>query len=100
MKALFFIKPIAYMTAITLLFSCQKESMVNTDMVNANTILSKAAKAEKKLQEHKLKGEYTAGYYWFEPDIAAGYVYPNPAPDWYPGAATFGHLNMLGKSVA
>lgn len=84
-------------TAITLLFGCQKESLTAPEKGMDNLNISKAEK-KNKLQEHQLKGEYTSGTYNFIPDEAAGYVSPNPAPGWYHGTATVGHLNLLGKS--
>ena len=77
---------------------CQKEVLSPAGTDADLTTLSKPT--ANKLQEHKLQGEYTAGSYEFYPDIAAGYINGNPAPGWYPGVATVGHVNLLGKSKA
>lgn len=76
--------------------ACQKQAP--TDDINSMQTMSleKAIKT----QEHQIKGEYTSGHYSFVPDMEAGYVAPNPAPGWYPGVATEGHLNLLGSSQA
>lgn len=82
--------------AMTLFMGCQKE-VLSSNVTDAD-LASLSKPTGNKLQEHKLKGEYTAGSYDFYPDMAAGYVEGNPAPGWYPGTLTEGHLNMLGKS--
>jgi hypothetical protein len=98
MKASSIFKCFLFFSAISLVIGCQKEPLSHSKPNDENAALGKSAAIVDKPQEHKIKGEYTAGYYSFEPDIAAGYVAPNPAPGWYPGAATKGHLNLLGKS--
>lgn len=88
-----------YVTAVSFIFGCQKESLSLPEFT-VDDAAQRSNNNIKSPQEHKLKGEYTAGYYSFVPDMAAGYVMPNPAPGWYPGVATVGHLNLLGKSQA
>jgi hypothetical protein len=99
MKILSAFKFAVYISAVSLVFGCQKESLAPSISV-AENLSNHKSDNNKELQEHKLKGEYTVGYYSFVPDIAAGYVVPSPAPGWYPGVATEGHLNLLGKSQA
>jgi hypothetical protein len=78
---------------------CQKETLPPSE-ISANDLTQASSNKAAKPQEHKLNGKYTVGNYSFVPNIAAGYVPPNPAPGWYPGTATEGHLNLLGKSQA
>ena len=95
MKTKSLIKPAIIIVGCFAFAGCQKEAV---SPIEAN--LAQATSANKAVtpQQHQLKGETTAGYYFFIPDIAAGYVAPNPAPGWYPGVAIDAHLNLLGKS--
>lgn len=99
MKILPVFRLAVFITAVSFTFGCQKESL-SLNEFSADNATQRADNNIKSPQEHKLKGEYTAGYYSFVPDMTAGYTIPNPAPGWYPGVATVGHLNLLGKSQA
>ncbi len=98
MKVLFVFKLAVFISAFPLMFGCQKESLHSSDLATQNVARNAKVNKANALQEHKLKGKYTAGYYTFLP--GAGYVAPNPAPGWYPGTATVGQINLLGKSKA
>lgn len=95
MKMKSLIKPAIIIVGCWGFTGCQKEAVAPTaPNLTQATLANKAVKP----QEHQLKGETTAGYYSFVPDIEAGYIAPNPAPGWYPGVATEAHLNLLGNS--
>lgn len=77
-----------YMTAI-LLWSCQKENLPDiTNQVKTNTVVAKQNK------QLPFKGNFNT-YFNFIPDIAGGWVPPNPAPAWYPGGGS-GNLTHVG----
>jgi len=94
MKIKSLIKPAIIIVGCFGFAGCQKEAVSPNE---PNLAQSTSANKAVKPQEHQLKGETSAGYYYFVPDIEAGYVAPNPAPGWYPGVATEAHLNLLGK---
>jgi hypothetical protein len=87
-----------FIPAVCFFAGCQKEAVPSPGSSLAAT---KNVQADRPApQTHQLKGEFLTGYYNFIPDMAAGYVPPNPTPAWYPAVVTEAHLNLLGKCQA
>lgn len=98
MKAFSLFKQALLLAVIALAYSCQKETLVTAESLTGNGADKTILASKYKPQSHYFKGAFTA-YYNFIPDVAGGWVAPNPAPAWWPGGGQ-GHVNLLGKCRA
>jgi hypothetical protein len=89
MKQLPIFKTFLLIAAVAFFGSCQKETLpdINNQTESVTT-------AQKQNQQLPFKGSFST-FFNFIPDIAGGWVPPNPAPAWYPGGGS-GNLTHVG----
>lgn len=89
MKTLSIFK-LSFLVSVTaLLWSCQKEPLPD---INKQT--ESVTAVQKQNKQLPFKGSFST-FFNFIPDIAGGWVPPNPAPAWYPGGGS-GNLTHVG----